>query len=130
MQIERRERHTVRFWLDVADDDERAVWRWLSGQRQQRKMRPAIYSALRLFTALKHGDISVLLELFPDVVSTIERGAVSIIDDRLRSLEAKITLMPDNRAPPSAMTRPAPQSKEVLKEADESILDNFLDIFG
>jgi len=56
-----------RFWLDVNRHDEEAIADTIEVLKNDRTFTSVIRDGIRLVTSLRNGDLSVLLELFPDV---------------------------------------------------------------
>ena len=67
-----RARRQFRFWLDAAKPEEAALGLRLEELGKKRKFATLIKDAVRLMLALMSGDLSVLIELFPNVVQQIK----------------------------------------------------------
>jgi hypothetical protein len=70
-----RARRMFRFWLDAAKPEEAALGVKLEELGKKRKFATLIRDAIRLMLALMAGDLSVLVELFPNVVEQIKAEA-------------------------------------------------------
>lgn len=69
-----RNRIQFRFWLDAFKKDELQLIKDLHHFKSQRKFARLIRDALRLFFSLLLGDVSVLNELFPGILATLEQN--------------------------------------------------------
>ena len=66
-------RRQYRFWLDECIPAEAELGRYVAELTDQRQFAPTIRDGLRLIRELRQGDISFLFELFPHIMSVIER---------------------------------------------------------
>ena len=60
------------FWLDLNKPDENDLAETIGQLKQERSFSRAIRQGLRLWTSLRQRDVSVLLELFPDIREIID----------------------------------------------------------
>lgn len=113
-------RRTYRFELDGTRAAERAIGESLAHLKKQRAYLPFIRNALRLMFSLLAGDLSVLMELFPNIVQRIRDDAIADyvqerpassdfealirdfadhIDDRLDAVQAAVATAPQSPLP-------------------------------
>jgi hypothetical protein len=87
-----RTRLMYRFWLDVQKQIENDMADWLSKLYADRKGKPTIFNALRLFYDLSQGRTTVLCELFPFAVNG---AAPSTLEVKLPTSRLPSAALPD-----------------------------------
>ena len=108
-QTRKRRRVKFEFWMDANKPDQSYLGDRLWRLKEQRKFAPTLRKAVRLFFSLMDGDISVLKELFPDIVARIEHEAqadsyeVAQVKHMIQQLSDKIDAAPQ---PPMPLPTP------------------------
>jgi len=116
-QTRKRRRVKFEFWMDATKPDQSILGDRLWKLKGKRQFAPTLRKAVQLFFSLMDGDISVLKELFPDVVTQLETDAyrrgtaesdsyeVAQLKHMIQKLDEKLDAVPAGN--PKPLTVPA-----------------------
>ena len=132
-----------KFWLDVTQDDQYDLAETINGLKQARSFSKVVRDGIRLVVDLWHGNLDVLLELFPFVEEAFYQRFVEqrppetfTIQEQLQHLERLLLEQGNVAIQPRSLVAPDPDNPDDLEPvqltvtpaaSDGQAAQNFLD---
>ncbi|PJF39145.1 MAG: hypothetical protein CUN55_15180 [Phototrophicales bacterium] len=111
--------------LNLDDPSQAEIYDEIIKAKEQRRWRPTFRNALRLYFSLKRGDISILLELFPNIRQQLMPPEDN--NEEILELAKAIQTLAQNLA--TTETQPKPQLKPpMLSSPTTPMLDDLPDV--